>query len=363
MGLSHHAIVNTHPEAELVAVCDSSSTLLRLIKKYTGVTTFSSFDAMLKGAELDAVIISTPSSSHSSLVGEALDRGLHVFCEKPFTLDPADSDRLASVALAKGLVTQVGYHNRYVGAFREAKRLIEMGAIGHVTHAMGQAHGPVVLRPKGGTWRTRKEEGGGCLHDYAAHVIDLLSWYLGEPERVGGTELRSIFSKDTDDEVLSTLYFGGDRTAQLIANWSDESVRKMTTSVTVWGTTGRIFVDRQECQLYLRDTASVVPEGYRVGWNVKYTTELTEPVWFYLRGEEYSAQINDFIRRAQKGDLESDHDFASAARTDRIVAMVKADAETRGPTLGESLPVASKGTKRGRFARAWRELRRPGASA
>ena len=35
----------------------------------------------------------------------------------------------------------------------------------------------------------------------------------------------------------------------------------------------------------------MVPEGYGAGWNVRYTTELTEPVGFYLRGEEYSAQL------------------------------------------------------------------------
>ena len=39
-------------------------------------------------------------------------------------------------------------------------------------------------------------------------------------------------------------------------NWSDESYRKMTTRVTVWGTAGRIYADRQECQAYLRDTAA-----------------------------------------------------------------------------------------------------------
>ena len=74
----------------------------------------------------------------------------------------------------------------------------------------------------------------------------------------------------------------------------------MTTRITVWGTAGRIFADRQECQVYLRDGA-VAPEGYEQGWNVSYTTELTEPVWFYLRGEEYSAQIDPSSRGSSAG--------------------------------------------------------------
>ena len=67
--------------------------------------------------------------------------------------------------------------------------------------------GPVVLRPKGSTWRTQRAEGGGCLYDYAAHAINLVNWYFGEPSGVSGTVLNSIFSADTDDEVYSTLLY------------------------------------------------------------------------------------------------------------------------------------------------------------
>ncbi len=154
----------------------------------------------------------------------------------------------------------------------------------------------MVTKPKGSTWRSQRAEGGGCLYDYAAHPIDLLNWFLGEPVGVGGTVLNRIFSRETEDEVFSTLYYPEGRTAQISVNWSDESYRKMTTRVTLWGTAGRIFADRQECQVYLRDDAPL-PPGYEPGWNVRYTTELTEPVWFYLRGEEYSAQLDHFVER------------------------------------------------------------------
>ena len=149
--------------------------------------------------------------------------------------------RLTALSRERGLVTQVGYHNRFVGAFREVKTLLDAGAIGEVTHILGEAYGPVVLKQKGGTWRSQRTEGGGCLYDYAAHVIDLASWYLGEPAGVGGTVLNRVFSREIDDEVYSTLYFHDGKTAQISVNWSDESYRKMTTRVTLWGTTGRIL--------------------------------------------------------------------------------------------------------------------------
>lgn len=332
MGLSHHAIVNMHPDVDLVGVCDSSSYVLSVLGKYTGVKTYDDFDAMLDKVDLDAIVIATPSSSHASMVRKALDRDIHVFCEKPFTLSVSDAEALEELGRERNLVTQVGYHNRFVGAFREVKSVLDQGAIGDVTHILGEAYGPVVLKPKGGTWRSQRAEGGGCLYDYAAHVIDLVTWYVGEPSGVGGTALNRVFSREIDDEVFSTLYFPEGKTGQLSVSWSDESYRKMTTRVTVWGTAGRIYADRQECQVYLRDTASI-PHGYEEGWNVRYTTELTEPVWFYLRGEEYSAQIDYFVQRIKERQTGGISNFATAAITDKVISTLVADAAKDASTI------------------------------
>lgn len=329
MGLSHLAMIKTHPGVEVTAVCDPAGYVVDVLGKYTGVRSFTSYPAMLAEAELDAVLVSTPSRLHAGMVRAALDRGLHVFCEKPFVLDPGEGDELVRLAEARGLVNQVGYHYRFVAAFQEVKRLLEMGAIGEVTHVKTEAYGPEVLEPKGSTWRTQRAEGGGCLYDYAAHPINLVNWYFGAPIGVGGTALNKIFSRDTEDEVYGTLYFDGGKTAQVSVNWSDESFRKMSTQLTIWGTAGRIYAARQECQIYLRDGAAV-PEGYRPGWNVRYTTDMTLPVWFYVRGEEYSAQLDYFVRRVAARDTGNVNSFRSVIITDRVIAEMIADAEA-GP--------------------------------
>lgn len=330
MGLSHLAMIRAHPDVRVDAVIDQAGYVLDVLGKYTGLRTFGDLPEALAAVELDALLIATPTRLHAPMVRSALERGLHVFCEKPLTLSARESTELAELAATRGLVTQVGYHNRFVGAFREVKTLLDAGAIGRVTHLQAEAYGPVVLKPKGSTWRSRRTEGGGCLYDYAAHPLDLLSWYAGAPSGVGGTVLGSVFSEDTEDEVFGTLYYPGGASGQISVNWSDESFRKMTTRITVTGTAGRIHADRQECQVYLRDTAPPL-EGYGTGWNVKYTTELTEPVWFYLRGEEYSAQLDHFARRVQSGEVEGTNSFASAAVTDRVLELLTRDAAA-GPS-------------------------------
>jgi predicted dehydrogenase len=233
----------------------------------------------------------------------------------------------ARTAADKGLVNQVGYHYRFVGAFQEVKRLLDAKAIGEVTHILAEAYGPVVLKPKGTSWRTQRSEGGGCLYDYAAHPINLVNWYFGLPQRVGGTVLNKIFSKDTDDEVFGTLHFKDGKSAQISVNWSDESYRKMSTKITIWGTAGRIIADRQECQVYLRDIASP-PAGYWNGWNIRYTTDLTESVWFYLRGEEYSAQLDYFVTCIEeKRGMHNVNSFEEALITDQVISMMIADSK------------------------------------
>lgn len=353
MGLSHLSLLRAHPQVEVAAICDSSGFMLDVLTKYTGVHGESDYATMLERVPLDAVVIATPTRSHHQMVRAALEKGLHVFCEKPLTLSAAESEDLAQLARARGLITQVGYHNRFVAAFGEVKRLLDADAIGEVTHVLAEAYGPVVLRSKSGTWRSRRSEGGGCLYDYAAHPLDLLAWYLGAPESVSGTVLGKVFSTEIEDEVYATLHYPAGRTAQLSVNWSDESHRKMTTRITLWGTTGRITADRQECQVYLRDTA-VVPEGYRTGWNVRYTTDLTPPVWFYVRGEEYSAELDHFVQ-AVVGDTatatgQDRCDFTAAGVTDRAIELMIADAAQ--PRLAPIVGVAQPRDRRVAVARA-----------
>lgn len=347
MGLSHYAMINAHPRVKVEAVCDSTGYVLDVLNKYTGIRTYTDFDAILREVELDAVIIATPTSMHSQMVRAALERNLHVFCEKPFCLDTKDGEELIAIANEKGLVNQVGYHYRFVGAFQEVKRLLDAKAIGEITHVLAEAYGPVVLKSKGSTWRTQRSEGGGCLYDYAAHPLNLVNWYLGAPQGVGGSVLNKIFSKDTDDEVFGTLYYQGGKSAQISVNWSDESYRKMTTKITIWGTEGRIYADRQECQVYMRNVAHI-PIGYQRGWNVRYTTDSTEPVWFYLRGEEYSAQLDYFVRCIEeKRANDNVNSFENAMVTDRVISMIIADA-MKGASLqsGEALPEAPRKNKR-----------------
>src|SRR5665647_2704456 len=109
MGISHAAIVSPHPEAELVAVCDTSSLMLDAFKKFTNVNGYSDYIKMIDIEKLDCVVVATPTRFHYPITKYALKKGIHVFCEKPFSLTTSEGEELVKLANEKWLVNQVGY--------------------------------------------------------------------------------------------------------------------------------------------------------------------------------------------------------------------------------------------------------------
>jgi len=321
MGISHLAILGAHPDVEIAGVCDTSKMMLDAIEKYSPFPCFTDHRKMLDTAKPDAVIVAVPTRYHADIVAELLERNIHVFVEKPFCLNAEQAPSLIALAKERKLVNQVGYHNKFIGTFREVKRIVNSGALGDIYHFHGQSYGPVVIRAKQESWRTNPEEGGGCLMDYASHVIDLINDILAPVDKVTSSTLKSIFSKQVDDAVFAMMQLKNNVSGMLSVNWSDDTFRKMTTSLTINGTKGKIISDANEFKVFFKDKEA--PVGYRSGWNIKYVTDLTEPVEYYLRGEEYSAQMDYFIKSVLGTKPNLINTFETAAQTDRAISLIR----------------------------------------
>jgi predicted dehydrogenase len=325
MGLSHASIMGAHPKVDFKAVCDSSSLVLESFKKFTDINTYSDYKKMLNKESLDFVIVATPTKFHYQMVKDALDKNIHVFCEKPFTLTIEQGKELQEFASQKNLVNQVGFHNHFIGTFRELKRLLDQNVLGELVHFSGEAYGPVVTKEDVSTWRSKPEEGGGCLYDYASHVINLIQEIVGRPTKIHGTLLKSIYSNGVEDAVYSLFELQNGLTGTLLVNWSDETYRKMSTSLTVQGKNGKIICDATEVKIFLKNPNK--EEKLDKGWTIKYITDLAIPVDFYLRGEEYSAQIDYFINCITKNQKTEYNTFEQANYTDEVIGMIVKNAK------------------------------------
>jgi len=346
MGISHQAILNSTAGIDLVAACDSTPLVASIMGRYTKIKSYSNYTEMLDKEALDAVVVATPPKAHVPMVAAAIAQGLAIFCEKPFVLETTDGIALAAAAKSAGIVNQVGYHYRFVGSFVHVKSLVDAGILGRIHHVTAEAYGPVVLRPKTGSWRGSKQTGGGALYDYATHALDLLNYCIGRPDTVLSASLGSIFSEEVDDEVYALMSYKDGKTAVLQVNWSDGSYRKMSTKLTISGTNGKIIADRQEVQIYMREARPDL--GLSQGWNVRYTTELTEPVDYYLRGEEYSAQIEHFAKHVLANDPNTRSTFSTAVEADMTVDAIRSAATRPGVSIDDNDQTAARPSPRPR---------------
>lgn len=325
MGITHFSILHPHPDVRFVGACEPNRLIAKNFEKYTGVPVFGRLEEMLDRAKPDFVIIATPSAFHSPAVQAAVSRGIHVFVEKPFCLDLGCGEEiLKSMATAK-LVNQVGYVNRFNEVFAEVKRLLQAGILGRLVYMKSEMYGPTVLkRAKAGGWRGEKNAGGGCLHEFASHAIDLVNYYFGAPRSVTGSLLPKVYSEHAEDAVMANFTYEDGRCAVVSVNWSDEAYRKPVNRVEIFGENGKLIADKHEYKVYLRGPRPEV--GLPAGWTTKYITDFGGPVRFYVRGNEFTAQLDHFIASISDRSVPPMCDFASALTTDRMLADIARDA-------------------------------------
>jgi predicted dehydrogenase len=322
MGVTHFSILHNHPELEFTGVCETTGLIAKNFEKYMGIPVFSDAAKMYDAVKPDFVIIATPSSSHAALVKEAVQRGIHVFVEKPFCLAPQEGEEILALLADKLLVNQVGYVNRFNEVFVEVKRLLDSGMLGNIIYLKSEMYGPTVLKkPKESSWRADKRSGGGCLYEFASHAIDLVNFYLGTPQKISGSLLPKIYSTQVEDAVFTNFSYEDGTCATLQSNWSDEACRKPVNRIEIFGTNGKIIADKHEFKVYLREASG----GFESGWTTRYITDFGGPVRFYVRGNEFTAQLDDFIGCIQQG-RQSKCTFADALETDRMIAGIIEDA-------------------------------------
>jgi predicted dehydrogenase len=324
MGITHFSILNTHPSVKIVAVCDQSVTMMKILSKYADVKTYTEYEKMLDDSDLDCVIISTPGGSHAEIVRACLRRGVHVFVEKPFTVVSSEGQRIMVELEGKPIVNQVGYVNRFNEIFMQVKRLVDDGAIGDVVTFTAEMYSATVLKDSASTWRGSRKTGGGCMYEFASHCIDLIVYLLDWPDSVVGSVMQGIYSSEVEDLVSSTFIYNKGFSGTIAVNWSDETYRKPANIITIIGTGGKIIADKHFYKLYLKEASP--QKGFDKGWNTRYITDLAKSVRFYVRGNEFTRQLDYFVECIEGSAKHNVASFAEGLKTDVLMEEITKDA-------------------------------------
>jgi predicted dehydrogenase len=330
MGITHYSIINSHQNVEIKAVVDTNSLVLSLMKKYLkGINTYEDYNKLFHEEVLDAIIICTPPVLHYPIALKAAEKNINVFSEKPFTTDFRKAVELATIFKNKNLVNQVGYVNRFNDIFRTVKEFIDKGLIGNIIRFKSEMYSRTITKSEEGkTWRDSRENGGGAVYEVASHAIDLVNFLFGKPDKVTGTSLTSIYSKNVEDAVNATFLYRNGISGTLNVNWSDESFRKPTNKIEIFGSQGKILADQHGIKIYLKKNSSV--SNLNEGWNSIYITDVFKPVQFYVRGNEFTSQLYHFIDCIKDKELSNISSFSDATETLSVIDELFKDYELNG---------------------------------
>lgn len=330
MGITHFSIINSHPDVSIKAVVDTSGLILSLFDKYIkGVNTYKDYTDLFKSETLDAVIICTPPTLHYPIAIEAAKKNIHVFSEKPFTTKKILGKELAELFEQKGLVNQVGYVNRFNDVFAKVKEYLELGIIGNVIRFKSEMFSRTITKAEeGNTWRDSHENGGGALFEVASHAIDLIIFLVGKPDKITGSSLSKVYSKNVEDTVFATMLYKSGISGTLNVNWSDESYRKPTNKIEIFGTEGKILADQHGIKIYMKNANS--EHNLKEGWNSIYITDVFKPVPFYVRGNEFTSELYHFIECINDRKIKNRCSFGDATGTLEAIEAILNDYEQNG---------------------------------
>lgn len=258
IGRTHAGILGALPDADIVGIADSNPA-----QWPTGEQTIPVFESaatLLDSVELDAIWVCTPPEQHREIVVEALERGIHVYCEKPIAHDLDDARAMRDAAAQSSATFAVGHTLRFHPDVQALAQIVSSGSIGEPVQANAR-------------WATNDREGRllsgrvSVAQEMSIHHIDVLRWCMGDVVEVIARASSVTPCGAGPDAISGILRFANGATATLDHNWIMPAASGVASDqrIGVFGTTGTAYFDAHEpfTRRYSTDGAAHVHTAYR----------------------------------------------------------------------------------------------------
>lgn len=210
-------LMSENAPVELVALCDVDPKRFDVLSggtlniadvghnkiDFSKFRQYTSMDEMIEKEELDYVDLVVPTYLHAELAIKAMRAGLHVLCEKPMALNPAQCQAMIDVQKETGKQLMIGQCLRFWPAYELLKQYIDNGELGKVTCGYFARFGGTPDRSFE-NWLQDEKRSGGCILDQHVHDVDTIHWLFGEPEAVSTLGVNVIPGCGID--AMSTNY-------------------------------------------------------------------------------------------------------------------------------------------------------------
>lgn len=175
---------NKIENARMVACVDAVEAAAKAAAEEMGITKYyTDYRQILDDPEVDAVVVVAPTDLHRNIVIDCAAAGKHIFCEKPMAMTVEECDEMIAACDKYNVKLQIGFMRRFDSSFREAKRLIDEGAIGELVQIHSNTRGPSKPRP----WMYDIKMSNGILAEVNSHDIDAVRW-------MAGSDIESVYA-------------------------------------------------------------------------------------------------------------------------------------------------------------------------
>jgi predicted dehydrogenase len=290
---------------------------------------YESAEALLSRERLDFVDVCTPPAAHAEVIRLALDRGLHVLCEKPLVLEGSELAELARLASGRDRVLAAVHNWRHAPSIALATELVRSGRIGSVRRCSWEVlrdRPSVAASPSGApNWRLDPVvSGGGILVDHGWHAAYVLAGWMPHPlSGVGGRlERRKHRQSPVEDTADLHLEFGDSRAAVFLT-WA-ASERKNRASIE--GTEGTITIEGRGLEIASRGRTE------RRELDASLSEGSHHPDWFAGTAAEFLAEISHPELRGRS--------LAESAVCLEVIRLAQASDRLGGAILSVGVPAA-----------------------
>ena len=323
MGRNHLRVISGHPQTVLAAVADPDPEALATATAQTGAVGWSDPLAMVREAEVDAVVIAAPTTFHPGLAHAAIERGVPVLVEKPLAATAEEAWAIVRAGRERGVPVQVGHVERYNPAVLRLGELLRAGWLTKIYAIVSRRAGPFPARIRD----------VGVTVDLGTHDADMLSWIAGERPVRAYAELAQRKHATHEDLLFGLLHFPSGATGMLDVNWLTPAKRR---SLAVLGEEGMFELDYLTQKLTFTKSDLAHPQliaGYATAFSgdvLDIEVETHEPL---------KAQLDAFVHAVRTGERPyvDGEDGAWAVRI--ATAMLEAASTVRPVDLtGEASP-------------------------
>jgi predicted dehydrogenase len=261
MGIMHAANISAIPGAQIVAVVDTQPQLAHYVRSLgLDAPFFTSVEQMLDRTAVDAVFVCTPAAAHLPAAQACVQRGVHVFVEKPLADTLENARRMCELVKDTPVVHAVGYMKGHYPLYQKMRTLVQGGTLGRIHQSHCSVYLSQVFRPPKGWVFSKDRSGGGIVINSTGHLLFLLQWFFGSVSGVFA-RARSIHSQ-VEDVATVILEFADGVVASIDTSWAVPGYAVEHTQILIVAEHGSLEITDERARLFLsRDDGE-----YKQGW-------------------------------------------------------------------------------------------------